>query len=100
MLRIIIRMRCRMYGVKYEIDEMMSSSTFSRNMNKVSELLEKMNRVVVLRNNSPEMVVLPIEEYERIKALADLAEHLEIAKLIETRKSEKQFDLEDVLAGK
>jgi len=28
-----------MYGVKYEIDEMMSASQFSRNMNKVAELL-------------------------------------------------------------
>ncbi|TCK59867.1 type II toxin-antitoxin system Phd/YefM family antitoxin [Seleniivibrio woodruffii] len=86
-----------MYGVKYEIDEMMSASSFSRNMNKVSELLETMKRVVVLRNNTPEMVVLPIAEYEHIKALADLAEHLEIAHLIEKRKEEKYHSLEDVL---
>jgi len=86
-----------MYGVKYELDEMMSASTFSRNMNKVSELLKKMKRVVVLRNNKPEMVVLPVEDYEFMKSLADLVEHLEIAKLIEERRSEKTFTLDEVL---
>lgn len=86
-----------MYGVKYEIDEMMSASAFSRNMNKVSELLATMKRVVVLRNNSPEMVVLPIEEYEHIKALADLAEHLEIAHMIESRKNDNYHSLDDSL---
>lgn len=76
-----------MYGVKYEIDEMMSASAFSRNMNKVSELLATMKRVVVL----------PIEEYEHIKALADLAEHLEIAHMIESRKNDNYHSLDDIL---
>ena len=87
-----------MYGVKYELDEMMSASTFSRNMNKVSDMLAKMKRVVVLRNNNPEMVVLPIEEYEFMKSLADLAEHKEIAELIKNRRSEKSYSLDSVLA--
>jgi hypothetical protein len=39
-----------MYGVKYEIDEMMSASAFSRNMNKVSELLATMKRVEINHN--------------------------------------------------
>jgi PHD/YefM family antitoxin component YafN of YafNO toxin-antitoxin module len=87
-----------MYGVKYELDEMMSASSFSRNMNKVSELLEKMKRVVVLRNNKPEMVVLPIEEYEFMKSLADLVEHQDIAKMIEKRKSEETTTLDELIA--
>jgi PHD/YefM family antitoxin component YafN of YafNO toxin-antitoxin module len=87
-----------MYGVKYELDEMMSASTFSRNMNRVSELLDKMRRVVVLRNNNPEMVVLPVEEYELMKSVMDLAEHMEIAKLVEERSSEETFTIDEVLA--
>jgi len=87
-----------MYGVKYELDEMMSASTFSRNMNKVSKLLETMKRVVVLRNNKPEMVVFPVEEYELMKSVMDLAEHMEIVKLIEERRKEETFTLDEVLA--
>jgi len=86
-----------MYGVKYELDEMMSSSSFSRNMNKVAELLKEKNRVVVLRNNNPEMVVLPVDEYELMKSVMDLAEHLEIAKMVEERKDEKRIPLDDAL---
>lgn len=59
-------------------------------MNKVSELFEKMKRVVVLR----------IEDYEFMKSLADLAEHYEIEKLVENRKSEEAFTLDEVLAEK
>jgi PHD/YefM family antitoxin component YafN of YafNO toxin-antitoxin module len=87
-----------MSAVRYELSEMMSASSFSRNMNKVSELLDKMRRVVVLRNNNPEMVVLPVEEYELMKSVMDIAEHLEIAKLIDERRTEKSFSLDDVLA--
>lgn len=97
-MRNITHKRCAMYGVKYELDEMMSASTFSRNMNKVSELLEKMKRVVVLRNNKPEMVVLPIEDYEFMQSLADMVEHLEIAKMVKARRPEKTYTLDDVMA--
>ncbi|WP_022851390.1 type II toxin-antitoxin system Phd/YefM family antitoxin [Limisalsivibrio acetivorans] len=86
-----------MGSVKYELSEMMSASSFSRNMSKVSELLDTMRRVVVLRNNTPEMVVLPVEDYELMKSIMDLAEHLEIAKLIEERRSEQSFSLDEVL---
>ncbi|MGE4497580.1 MAG: hypothetical protein AB7E48_06840 [Deferribacterales bacterium] len=86
-----------MYGVKYELNEMMSASSFSRNMNKVAELLRDKNRVVVLRNNNPEMIVLPVQEYELMKSVMDLAEHVEIAQLIEERKNSKKVPLDEAL---
>ncbi|WP_265820969.1 hypothetical protein [Geovibrio ferrireducens] len=86
-----------MYGVKYELNEMMSASSFSRNMNKVAELLRDKNRVVVLRNNNPEMIVLPVQEYELMKSVMDLAEHVEIAQLIEERKNSEKVPLDEAL---
>jgi PHD/YefM family antitoxin component YafN of YafNO toxin-antitoxin module len=86
-----------MYGVKYELEEMMSASSFSRNMNKVAEILRDKNRVVVLRNNNPEMVVLPVEEYEMMKSVMDLAEHIEIARLIDERKNSEMIPLDKAL---
>ncbi len=86
-----------MYGVKYELNEMMSASSFSRNMNKVAELLRDKNRVVVLRNNNPEMIVLPVQEYELMKSVMDLAEHVEIAQLIEERKNSEKIPLDEAL---
>ena len=46
------------------------------------------------------VVVLRIEDYEFMKSLADLAEHYEIEKLVENRKSEEAFTLDEVLAEK
>ncbi|MCD8492567.1 MAG: type II toxin-antitoxin system Phd/YefM family antitoxin [Geovibrio sp.] len=86
-----------MYGVKYELNEMMSASSFSRNMNKVADLLRDKNRVVVLRNNNPEMIVLPVQEYELMKSVMDLAEHVEIAQLIEERKNSEKVPLDEAL---
>ncbi|QAR32036.1 hypothetical protein EP073_01045 [Geovibrio thiophilus] len=96
-MRNIVCKRCSMYGVKYELNEMMSASSFSRNMNKVADLLRDKNRVVVLRNNNPEMIVLPVQEYELMKSVMDLAEHVEIAQLIEERKNSEKVPLDEAL---
>ena len=40
-----------------------------------------------MKNNRPEVVILSVEEYERIKELADMAEHIGLAELIRERKT-------------
>jgi hypothetical protein len=55
----------------------------------------------VLRKNRLEAVILPIEEYERIRKLADLMEHLQLYNLIKEREKtsiDEYVDFEQVLS--
>ncbi|MFA6143358.1 MAG: hypothetical protein WCW84_13355 [Sulfurimonas sp.] len=54
-----------------------------------------------MKNNRPEVVILSVEEYERIKELADMAEHIGLAEVIRERKitpEESYIPFEDVMA--
>jgi hypothetical protein len=54
-----------------------------------------------MTNNRPEAVMLSVEEYEQIKELADMAEHIGLVELIRERKTtpkESYIPLDDVIA--
>jgi hypothetical protein len=87
-----------MSDMEYELDEMMPASKFSSSINKVYELLETKKRVVLLRNNVPDMVVLPVQEYELMKSIVDLVEHMDIGQLIQDRHCDKTRPLDDILS--
>jgi len=42
-------------------------------------------KLIVIRHNKAEVVILPIEEYERMKEIATLAEDMQIASIISQR---------------
>lgn len=55
-------------------------------------------RAIVSRNNELEAVILPIKRYEEIMEMAEILEHLEIAKLIQEReKEEATISFDEVL---
>ncbi|MFC2131988.1 type II toxin-antitoxin system Phd/YefM family antitoxin [Bacteroidota bacterium] len=83
----------------YTKEEIISSSKLSKNLGSVLSSLryKKLRKVVVIRNNELEAVILPIDEYERI---SEMAEHIEIAQTISQRAVtpvEDSISFEDIL---
>ena len=87
----------------YTKEELMSSTDIVRNFSSVLDSIKKQKRdkIAVLRKNRLEAVILPIDEYERIRELADLMEHLQLNKLIKEREKtpvSEYVDFEQVLS--
>ena len=87
----------------YTKEELMSSTDIVRNFSSVLDSIKKQKKakIAVLRKNKLEAVILPIEEYERIRELADLMEHLKLYKLIKEREKtpiDEYLDFEQVLS--
>ena len=87
----------------YTKEELMSSTDIVRNFSSVLDSIKKQKKakIAVLRKNKLEAVILPIEEYERIRELADLMEHLQLYKLIKEREKtpiDEYLDFEQVLS--
>jgi PHD/YefM family antitoxin component YafN of YafNO toxin-antitoxin module len=79
-------------AVAYKKDELLSASKVARSFGQVlNDLSEKRRRrVVVVKNNHLEAVLLPVEEYETMAEALSLLEHLEIYRLVEKRKGRKR----------
>ena len=57
-----------------------------------------LERAIISKNNELEAVILPIGNYEEIMEMAEILEHLQIAKLIRDREDEKPgLSFEEVL---
>ncbi len=87
----------------YTKEELMSSTDIVRNFSSVLDSIKKQkkSKIAVLRKNRLEAVILPIEEYERIRELADLMEHLQLFKLIQEREQtpiDEYIDFEQILS--
>jgi len=87
----------------YTKEELMSSTDIVRNFSSVLDSIKKQKKakIAVLRKNKLEAVILPIEEYERIRELADLMEHLQVYKLIKEREKtplDEFLDFEQILS--
>ena len=87
----------------YTKEELMSSTDIVRNFSSVLDSIKKQKKekIAVLRKNRLEAVILPIEEYERIRELADLMEHLQLHNLIKEREKtpiDEYVDFEQVLS--
>lgn len=73
--------------IAYARDEIIPATEVARNFSSVFKSLVDgaKDRIAIAKNNKLELVVLPIEEYERLKDIADLAEHIEIYKTVTER---------------
>lgn len=73
--------------IAYARDEIIPATEVARNFSSVFKSLVDgaKERIAIAKNNKLELVVLPIEEYERLKDIADLAEHIEIYKTLKDR---------------
>ena len=68
------------------------SKSLSAYIEKVSS--RAIEKLAVVRHNKPEVVILDIEEYERMKKFQDYLEDLEIAQMIK----ERMLDQEEPMA--
>lgn len=73
--------------IAYTRDEIIPATEVARNFSSVFKSLVDgaKEKIAIAKNNKLELVVLPIEEYERLKDIADLAEHIEIYKIVTER---------------
>jgi prevent-host-death family protein len=83
--------------IAYSRDEIISASDVARNFSSVLKdiVSHTKERFVISKNNKLEAIVLPIDEYERLKEAYDLMEHTEIYKIVQARKNSKTISLED-----
>jgi len=87
----------------YTRDELMSSSQVVRNFSSILDSIKnkEKTKIAIMRKNKLEAVILSIDEYERIREIMDLFEHLQIYNTVEQRKKiplEKYIDFEQILA--
>lgn len=80
--------------VTFARNEIVSSSQFVR---KFATFLQRMKisndeKIAVVKNNQMQAVMIPIDEYERLKSLEDNLEQKEIFEILKSRKSTPQAD--------
>jgi PHD/YefM family antitoxin component YafN of YafNO toxin-antitoxin module len=75
--------------IAYSREEMVSVTDLLKSLRQTLDKIShrSVEKVAVMKNNRPEAVMLSVEEYERIKELADMAEHIGLAELIRERKT-------------
>ena len=89
--------------IAYSREEMVSVTdllkTLRQTLDKISH--HSVEKIAVMKNNRPEAVMLSIDEYERIKELADMAERVGLSQLLHERKEapkESYIPFNDVMA--
>ncbi len=86
----------------YAREEIMSSSEVVRNFGSVLASIagHKREKVAIIRNNRMEAVIVPIDEYERMQEICEVAEQFELYGIISDRiktPSEQYVSLADAL---
>ena len=78
-------------AVAYKKEEILSASRVARSFGQVLADLsgKRRRRVVVVKNNHLEAILLPIEDYEAMAEALALLEHLDIYRLVQERKGKK-----------
>ncbi len=77
--------------VAYTKQEMVGITELSKSLSSYLEkvVTHSVEKLAVIRHNKPEAVILPIAEYERMKALSDYLGDLAIAQIIKERVLER-----------
>ena len=75
--------------VTFARNEIVSSSQFVRGFAGFLKRMTKSNdeKIAVVKNNQMQAVMIPIDEYERLKVLAEIAEQKVIFETIQERKN-------------
>jgi PHD/YefM family antitoxin component YafN of YafNO toxin-antitoxin module len=78
-------------AVAYRKEEILSASRVARSFGKVLTDLKAQHRrrVVVLKNNQVEAVIVSVDDYEKMAEAFDLLEHMEIHRLVTQRARKK-----------
>ncbi len=86
--------------IQYTKEELISSTTISRNLSEILNNLskKKIEKVAVMRNNKIEAIILPIDLYENIINNNDIIEHIELYNIIKQREKNPEYiDFETIL---
>ena len=88
--------------VTFARNEIVSSSQFVRGFAGFLKRMTKSNdeKIAVVKNNQMQAVMIPIDEYERLKSLDDMREQKEIYETVQARKNtpaEDYVSYEDAL---
>ena len=73
--------------VAYTRDEIISVTELARNLSGVlGGLMGGMReKIAIMKNNKLEAVIIPIDEYERLREVYERAEDMEIARIVKER---------------
>ena len=86
--------------VAYRRDEIISVSDLARNLSTaLGGLLDySKEKLAISKNNKLEAVIIPIDEYERMKEAYEEMENMKIAKMIDERKDSKTISFDELLS--
>lgn len=92
--------------VAYSKKELVGSTELAKSLGGFIDKIvsRSVEKIVIVRHNKPEAVIVPIDEYERMKIISDYIEDMEIAQIIEERMPEgkevKTTSLNDYLESR
>ncbi len=83
----------------YTRDEIISATDLARNLSSTLTSITNKTRekIAIAKNNKLEAIIIDIEEYERLKEAYEMLEHLEIAKIVDDRKTGEFITGDDTL---
>ncbi|HRF56839.1 MAG TPA: prevent-host-death protein [Campylobacterales bacterium] len=86
--------------IAYARDEIVPATEFARSFSAIYKSLveHKKEKIAVSKNNKLELVMLPIDEYERMRAAYDLLEHMEIYRIVKERENQPTISFEEMMA--
>ena len=78
-------------------DEIVNSTKISRNLGSILNKLKKnqLEKIVIMRNNEMEAIMLPYEDYEKMKDLIEKNEYKEIYKTLKERNKTPENEYKD-----
>jgi len=59
------------------IDSIVSNSDMIKNYKSCREKAERLGKIVIFKNNQPDAVLLPVDEFERLSIVIDYLDSLE-----------------------
>ena len=75
-------------GIEITKQEIVSASELVRNFSKIRTEVKENSRMIVLKNNKPDLVLFDFDEYEKLLERINIMEDLLISKTIEERDEE------------
>ncbi|MGE4398707.1 MAG: prevent-host-death protein [Campylobacterales bacterium] len=83
----------------YARDEIVPATEVARSFSAIYKSIveHKKEKIAVSKNNKLELVMLPIDEYERMRAAQELLEHIEIYRIVKEREGQPTIPFEDVM---
>jgi len=78
-------------------DEIVTSTKISRNLGSILNKLKKnqLEKIVIMRNNEMEAIILPYDDYEKMKDLIESNEYKEIYKTLKERSKTPENEYKD-----